>query len=114
MYIYSKKRRCCRTDPWGMPQFKMARPILYPVIDIYWLWLDRQDLIQSFETPWIPQWFSFANSSWCAIVSRAFYKSTKTPQPIFPSLRAFLIFSVMLIKIWDVEYYFLNPTVSYR
>ena len=33
-----------------------------------------------------------------------FCKSTKTPQPIFALSRAFLIFSVILIDAWDVEY----------
>ena len=39
---------------------------------------------------------------------KSFFKSTKTPQPTFPSSRAFLIFPIMLIKAWDVEYCCLN------
>ena len=40
-FIYSKNRRGPRTDPWGTPQFKAARPDSYPFIDTYWLRLDR-------------------------------------------------------------------------
>ena len=33
----------------------------------------------------------------------------KKPQPILPLLTAFLMFSVKLIKVWDVKYCCLNP-----
>ena len=57
----------------------------------------------------MPWWFNFANSIWWSKVPKALYRSIKTPQAIFPSSRAFLIFSVILIKVWDVEYCCLNP-----
>ena len=31
--MYSKNRSSPRTDPWGAPQFKVARTDLYPFID---------------------------------------------------------------------------------
>ena len=40
-FIYSKNRRGPRTDLWGTPQFKAARPGSCPFIDTYWLRLDR-------------------------------------------------------------------------
>ena len=50
-FIYNKKSKGSRTDPWGTPQFIAARPESYPFINTYCLWLDRYDLNQSFETP---------------------------------------------------------------
>ena len=36
-------------------------------------------------------------------VSKAFCRSTNIPQAIYPSLRACLMFSVILIQVWSVE-----------
>ena len=66
-------------------------------------------LHQSFKTQQIPQWHNFANSFWWSTVTKAFRKSRKAPQAIFPTSRAFRKFSVILIKAWDVEYCCLNP-----
>ena len=41
-------------------------------------------------------------SIWCSTVSKTFSKYTKTPKPIFPLSRVFLIFSVILFKALDV------------
>ena len=103
-FMYNKDRSGPRPDPWGTPQFIIARPDSYPFVDTYWLRLDKQDLKQSFKTPQIPLRFNCASSIWWSTVSKAFCKSAKTPQPIFPPSNAFLIFSVILIKAWDVEY----------
>ena len=51
-------------------------------MDTHWLKLDRLELNQSLEIPKIPWWFNFANSIWWSTVSKAFCKSTKTPQSI--------------------------------
>ena len=96
-FIYSKNRRGPRTDPWGTPKFIAARTYSYPFIDTSWWWLDRYDLNQSFETPQIPKWFNFANSIWWSTVSKAFCKSTKIPQPIFPSSRVCSLMHVHLL-----------------
>ena len=34
-FIYNENRRGPRTDAWGMPQLKTARPDSYPFIDRY-------------------------------------------------------------------------------
>ena len=56
------------------------------------------------------------NSIWWSTVSKAFYKSTKTPQPVFPSWSYFLIILsvISLIKAWHVEYIFLNPNCKFQ
>ena len=43
-------------------------------------------------------YYYFARIIWWFTISKAFYKSTKTLQPIFLSPRAFILFSVILIK----------------
>ena len=45
---------------------------------------------------------------------KTFFKSIKTPQPIFQSRIPFLILSVILIKGWDVDVIVWIQTVSYR
>ena len=40
---------------------------------------------------------------------QAFYKFTKPLWSIYPTSRVFLIFSVILIKAWNVEYCCLKP-----
>ena len=108
-FIHNKNSRGPRTYPWGTAQFIAARPEPCTFLDTYWQRLDRYDLDQSIETPRIPQWINFANSIWRYTVPKAFYKSKNPQKSIFSSSRAFLIFSVTLIKAWYVEYLWLNP-----
>ena len=94
-FTCDKNRRGPRTEPWGTSQFTVARANLLLFVETNWLRLNRYSLNQLLKTPNIPLWSNFANSIWWSTVSKAFYKLTKTPQPIFSSSRAFLISSVV-------------------
>ena len=64
--MYNENRRGPRTDPWGIPQFVVARPESKPFMDTQWLRLDRQDLNQSLEISQIAKSFNFDSIWWSA------------------------------------------------
>ena len=65
----------------------------------------RQNVTHSFVIPRMPQCSSLAIKISCSAVSKAYYKSTKIPQPIFALFKFSQISSIRLIKHkkWNVN-----------
>ena len=65
----------------------------------------RQNVTHSFVIPCMPQCSSLAIKISCSAVSKAYYKSTKIPQPIFALFKFSQISSIRLIKHkkWNVN-----------
>ena len=108
IYIYNisitKNRRDPRKNPSETPQFIAARPNTYGYILI--MINNPLKLHKSQSNLILPAVYLMVYIT----VSNAFCWSTKTPQPIFPSSRVFLISpAILIIKTGDVKYCCLNP-----
>ena len=88
--MYNKNIRGSRTEPGGTPQFISASPVMT-------IYRNKFFAVRKVE-----------NISW-STVSKAFFKSTNIPRPIYPSSRVCKLFSERLIKAWEVENVCLKP-----
>ena len=105
--MYVRKSRCPRMEPWST-LISIGRVSDILLIAVCWVLSVRYVLNNFKEMPLIPWCSSLAwRMSWSA-VSNAFWKSRETVQAIFLSSAAFWTFSVMLIRAWFVEWWFLK------
>ena len=105
MLIYIRNSKGPSTDPCGTPWVTSILSETVSLTIVCWILFVRYDSNQLSVTPLMPQWHSLSIKILWLIVSKAFWKSRKTPQEnVFLSSA-----SVILISAWLVECAFLNP-----
>ena len=87
--MYIKNRSGPGTELCSTPYKIEARVGSRPWIETHCFLFDKYDLNHSFARLRIPKYSTLANKISCSTVPKVFCKSTKIPQPTFPSCRFF-------------------------
>ena len=102
------KRRSPSTDSWGTPYLICFFADLLPWTLVNCFLSSRKDWNHILATPLTPWWVIFFKRIKWFTVSNTFSKSRYTQQANWPLSKACLIFSMISIRAWVVEWLFLN------